>query len=59
MTISEYQDGKEVDGMQESYEAPELIFIGRADEVVLGMIGSGNDGGGAELSAWDFEFEQD
>ena len=45
--------------MQESYEAPELIFIGRADEVVLGMIGSGNDGGGAELSAWDFEFEQD
>jgi hypothetical protein len=43
--------------MQKQYEAPELTFIGEADEVVLGCVGSGNDAG--FFGAPDFEFEQD
>jgi len=45
--------------MQQFYEAPELTLIGRADEIVLGMSGSGWDGVTTEQAALDFEFEQD
>ena len=44
--------------MQESYEAPELKFIGGADEVVLGVSALGTDGDGMDIGM-DFEFEQD
>ena len=43
--------------MQNNYEAPELTLIGEANEVVLGLGGSGLD------MPWEFaaafEFEQD
>ncbi|HUL11771.1 MAG TPA: hypothetical protein VLU73_06345 [Methylococcaceae bacterium] len=40
-------------------EAPELTLIGRADDVVLGLGGAGNDGDTFEYGGLDFEFEQD
>ena len=43
--------------MKEQYEAPELTLIGEADEVVMGMAGSGSDL--PFHSAMDFEFVQD
>jgi len=43
--------------MQNNYEAPELTLIGQADEVVMGITGSGFDV--PNEAAWDFEFEQD
>lgn len=39
------------------YEAPEVKLVGQADEVVMGLGGSGFDG--PWQSAPDFEFEQD
>lgn len=44
--------------MQTKYEAPELSYIGEADDVVMGS-GSGGFDGGGQQSAPDFEFEQD
>ncbi len=44
--------------MQTKYEAPELTFIGEADDVVMGAGAGGFDGSGL-LAAPDFEFEQD
>jgi hypothetical protein len=44
--------------MQKKYIAPELTFIGQADEVVMGAGCCGTDGG-TEQSAPDFEFEFD
>ena len=44
--------------MQKQYEAPELTFIGEADEVVLGTGPYGEDGI-IGFAAPDFEFEQD
>ena len=43
--------------MQNNYEAPELTWIGEANEVVMGNGGSGLDFP-HEFGA-DFEFEQD
>lgn len=43
--------------MKNQYEAPELISIGPAHEVVLGSLIGGPDLDGD--SAFDFEFEQD
>ena len=43
--------------MQKQYEAPELTLIGEADEVVMGMAGSGLDL--PFKTGMDFEFEQD
>jgi hypothetical protein len=43
--------------MQNVYEAPELILIGRANDVVMGS--SGSNGDLPLQSAPDFEFEQD
>ena len=43
--------------MEKRYEAPELTFVGQADEVVLGVYGGGDDYIGQ--TAADFEFEQD
>jgi hypothetical protein len=59
MTISRNQNGKEVDAMQITYEAPELLLIGRADQVVLGSGGLGTDFPVGQLAPEDFEFEQD
>lgn len=43
--------------MEKTYEAPELTFVGSADEVVMGFgLGAGDFG---QLAAPDFEFEQD
>jgi hypothetical protein len=44
--------------MQTTYEVPELTLIGAAEDVVLGSLGGGDDGGG-EFGALDFEFQQD
>jgi len=43
--------------MQEECEAPELTLIGQADEVIMGLGGSGLDL--PHEFGWDFEFEQD
>jgi hypothetical protein len=43
--------------MQEEYEAPELIQIGQADEVVMGTGTGGDDL--PRFFGWDFEFEED
>jgi hypothetical protein len=43
--------------MEKQYEAPELTFVGQADEVVLGVSGGGDDYIGQTAS--DFEFEED
>lgn len=44
--------------MQKQYEAPELTLVGKANDVVMGTVGSGSDGG-VLLGVEDFEFEQD
>jgi len=44
--------------MEKQYEAPKLVFVGRADEVVLGPPGHGFDGDGG-YSDDEFEYEQD
>ena len=44
--------------MEKTYEAPELKFIGGADEIVLGSAVPGLDGDNMD-AAMDFEFEQD
>jgi hypothetical protein len=44
--------------MQTPYEAPELVVIGEANDVVMGVGIGGSDGVGQE-AAPDFEFEQD
>jgi hypothetical protein len=43
--------------MQKKYEAPELTLIGKADDLVMGVGGSGSDI--PWQSAPDFEFEHD
>jgi hypothetical protein len=43
--------------MRNQYEAPELMLVGQAEDVVQGSSGSGEDLG-FDLG-WDFEFEQD
>jgi len=43
--------------MQKKYEAPELILIGQADEIVMGPSCCGSDL--PTQAAPDFEFEQD
>ena len=43
--------------MQNNYEAPELTFIGEANEVVMGS-GIGGDDFPKQFGV-DFEFEQD
>ena len=48
---------KEETTMQNNYEAPELTLIGEANEVVMGLNGSGFDL--AHEFGADFEFEQD
>lgn len=44
--------------MEKNYEAPKLTLIGEANDVVMGLGGSGSDGL-AHLTAPDFEFEDD
>lgn len=44
--------------MRKDYEAPELTLVGEAIDVIMGVGFSGSDGPG-QLSAPDFEFEQD
>jgi len=44
--------------MEREYEAPKLVLIGRADEVVLGVPGCGCDGAHG-FSTTDFEYEDD
>ena len=44
--------------MEKNYETPELLLIGEANELVLGLGIGGNDGVGQQ-TAPDFEFEQD
>ena len=44
--------------MQMGYEAPELLLIGEASDVVMGIGVGGSDGVGQQ-AAPDFEFEQD
>ena len=51
------KERKEVNPMQNNYEAPELTLCGEANEVVLGTNGSGLDF--PNENGWDFEFEQD
>jgi hypothetical protein len=48
---------KEVSPMQNNYEAPELMLIGEADEVVMGTGVGGDDF--PKQFGFDFEFEQD
>ena len=43
--------------MQEKYEAPHLIVIGQADQIVMGTTSVGMDHG--NFGAPDFEFEHD
>jgi hypothetical protein len=43
--------------MQRQYEAPELTFIGQAEEVVLGIGGLSGDFGMQGVD--NFEFEED
>ena len=43
--------------MDKEYEAPELMLIGEADEVVMGL-GIGGDDFPQQLAA-DFEFNED
>jgi hypothetical protein len=44
--------------MEEQYEIPKLVLVGRADEVVLGHPGLGPDGAfGSVIN--DFEYQQD
>lgn len=43
--------------MQKKYEVPELMIIGQANDIVMGMGNSGLDM--PQQSAPDFEFEQD
>jgi hypothetical protein len=44
--------------MEKEYEAPTLVLVGRAEEVVLGIPGSGFDGGWG-MSFCEFEYEED
>jgi hypothetical protein len=44
--------------MQKQYENPKLALVGRADEVVLGVPGCGEDGDWGFVTP-DFEYEQD
>jgi len=44
--------------MEKQYEAPQLVLVGRADEVVLGAPSHGLDGDDG-FSIDDFEYEQD
>jgi len=44
--------------MEKQYEAPQLVLIGRVDEVVLGMPSFGHDGDEGIVDP-DFEYEQD
>jgi hypothetical protein len=43
--------------MQKSYEAPELMLVGEANDVILGFLGNGYDDNGQ--SAFNFEFQED
>jgi len=51
-------EGKEGNGMQKKYVAPELKLAGEAEEVVLGGAGAGVDYSAEELFA-DMEFLAD
>lgn len=51
------QHRKEVNHMQNNFEAPVLTLIGQAGEVVMGNPGSGFDL--PDQSVQDFEFEDD
>ena len=44
--------------MEEQYEMPKLVLVGRADEVVLGHPGLGPDAANGFCIS-DFEYEQD
>jgi len=44
--------------MEKQYEAPKLVLVGRADDVVLGRPGNGFDGDGGFMVD-DFEFAED
>jgi hypothetical protein len=48
---------KEVNEMENKYEAPELTLVGSAAEIVMGLGAGGSDLG--MQAAPDFEFEQD
>jgi len=56
------QNTKEMNKMkeqlEEQYEIPKLVLVGRADEVVLGPPGLGHDGDFG-FAIGDFEYEQD
>ena len=52
------QNMKEVNKMEEQYEAPKLALVGRADRVVLGVPSHGHDGFGGIVDP-GFEYEQD
>jgi hypothetical protein len=52
------QEKKEVISMEKEYEPPELVLIGRVDEVVLGTPSFGHDGDEGIVDP-DFEYEQD
>jgi len=44
--------------MEKQYEAPKLVLVGRADEVVLGRPGNGLDAADGFMDD-DFEFAED
>ena len=44
--------------MEKQYEAPKLVLVGRADQVVLGAPQLGHDGYGGFVDP-GFEYEQD
>jgi hypothetical protein len=44
--------------MEKQYESPELVLVGRVDELVFGMPHLGYDGDGGFVMP-DFEYEQD
>jgi len=44
--------------MEQQYEMPKLVLVGRADEVVLGPPHFGFDGGDGMVDG-DFEFQPD
>jgi hypothetical protein len=56
--VCEIENGKEVNQMENNYEAPELTLVGETSEVVMGIASFGGDSNG-HLAAPDFEFEED
>jgi hypothetical protein len=52
------QKRKELNKMEKQYEAPKLVLVGRADDVVLGMPGHGFDAADGFVDD-DFEYAED